>query len=76
MPELAVLMITGLTPVSTESVTLSPSLLMILGLVSALIEAEPINESAMAACEYILNLSPRERLQQAGVLSGDFWLTQ
>jgi hypothetical protein len=37
---------------------------------------EPINESAMAACEYILNLSPRERLRQAGVLSGDFWLTK
>jgi hypothetical protein len=37
---------------------------------------EPIEESARATCEYILSLSPRERLRQAGVLSGDFWLTK
>ena len=30
----------------------------------------------MDTCQYILNLSPHERLQQAGVLSGDFWLTK
>ena len=37
---------------------------------------QAIAESAMDTCWYILNLSPRERLQQAGVLSGDFWLTK
>ena len=37
---------------------------------------QPIAESAMDACWYILDLSPQERLQQAGVLSGDFWLTK
>ena len=37
---------------------------------------QPIEESAMDACRYILNLSPRQRLRQAGVLSGDFWLTK
>jgi hypothetical protein len=26
------------------------------------------------ACDYILGLSPEERLRKAGVLSGDFWL--
>jgi DDE superfamily endonuclease len=36
---------------------------------------QPIDESAMDASWYILDLSPRERLQQAGVLSGNFWLT-
>lgn len=36
---------------------------------------QPIAESAMDTCWYILDLSPWERLQQAGVLSGDFWLT-
>jgi DDE superfamily endonuclease len=37
---------------------------------------QPIEQSAMDACWYILDLSPRERLQQGGVLSGDFWLTK
>jgi DDE superfamily endonuclease len=37
---------------------------------------QPIEESAMDTCRYILNLSPRERLQHAGVLSGNFWLTK
>ena len=37
---------------------------------------QPIADAALAACWYILDLSPRERLRQAGVLSGDFWLTQ
>ena len=36
---------------------------------------EPIAKSAMDACWYILDMTPRERLRQAGVLSGDFWLT-
>lgn len=35
-----------------------------------------IGESALAACPYIIDQSPRERLRQAGVLSGDFWLTK
>jgi DDE superfamily endonuclease len=35
---------------------------------------QPIEESAMDACRYILNLSPRDRLRKAGVLSGNFWL--
>ena len=33
-----------------------------------------IDTSAMAACRYIYNLSRRERLIKAGVLSGNFWL--
>jgi hypothetical protein len=33
-----------------------------------------IDQSAQQACDYILNLSPQQRLQQAGVLSGSFWL--
>jgi hypothetical protein len=37
---------------------------------------QAIEKSAMDACQYILNLSPHERLRQAGVLSGDFWLTK
>jgi hypothetical protein len=37
---------------------------------------ESIDQSAWAACQYILNLSPRERLRQAGILSGNFWLTK
>jgi hypothetical protein len=35
-----------------------------------------IGESALAACQYIIDLSPRERLRKAGVLSGNFWLTK
>jgi transposase len=35
-----------------------------------------IDESADAACQYILGLSRRERLRQAGILSGNFWLTK
>jgi len=34
-----------------------------------------VTDSALAVCRYIIDLSPRERLRQAGVLSGDFWLT-
>jgi hypothetical protein len=34
-----------------------------------------VTDSALAVCRYIIDLSPRERLRQAGVLSGNFWLT-
>jgi hypothetical protein len=37
---------------------------------------ESIGGSALAACEYIIDLRPRERLRQAGILSGCFWLTK
>lgn len=33
-----------------------------------------IDTSADRACQYLLALSPRERLQKAGVFSGHFWL--
>lgn len=36
---------------------------------------EPVDESALRACQYIIRMSPRERLRQAGVLSGNFWLS-
>jgi DDE superfamily endonuclease len=35
-----------------------------------------MGNSAEATCRYLLGLSRRERLRQAGVLSGRFWLTQ
>jgi hypothetical protein len=35
-----------------------------------------IGRSALDACQYIIDLSPRERLRKAGVLSGNFWLTK
>ena len=35
-----------------------------------------IDESADNVCRYILDLSPRQRLKKAGVLSGNFWLTK
>ena len=34
-----------------------------------------IDESADNACQYVLGMSRSERLRQAGVLSGNFWLT-
>jgi transposase len=34
-----------------------------------------IDDSALTACRHIYNLSPRERLIKAGMLSGNFWLT-
>jgi hypothetical protein len=37
---------------------------------------ETIERSALDACQYIIDLSPRERLRQAGILSGNFWLTK
>jgi hypothetical protein len=38
-------------------------------------ETVTVDESALAACQHIIDLSPRDRLRQAGVLSGNFWLT-
>ena len=35
-----------------------------------------IDDSADAACRYILEMGRRERLKKAGVLSGNFWLTK
>jgi len=35
-----------------------------------------IDGAATGACWHILNLSPHERLQKAGVLSGHFWLAR
>jgi len=35
-----------------------------------------IDQSAMQLCEQIYVMSPRERLRQAGVLSGNFWLAR
>ena len=35
-----------------------------------------IDDSADAACRYILEMSRHERLKKAGVLSGNFWLTK
>jgi hypothetical protein len=37
---------------------------------------ESIDKSALDACQYIIDLSPHQRLQKAGVLSGTFWLTK
>jgi transposase len=34
-----------------------------------------IDDSADKACHHILKMSRRERLQKAGILSGNFWLT-
>jgi hypothetical protein len=39
-------------------------------------ETETVDSSALDACQYIIDLSPRDRLRKAGVLSGDFWLTR
>jgi transposase len=36
---------------------------------------QSIDESAHNACQDIFNMSPRERLRKAGILSGNFWLT-
>ena len=36
--------------------------------------SQAIDEAADAACRYILDLTPRKRLQQAGALSEHFWL--
>ena len=34
-----------------------------------------IEQSAQSACNQILAMHPQERLRQAGILSGNFWLT-
>jgi hypothetical protein len=34
-----------------------------------------IDGSADAFCQYLIDLTPRQRLEKAGVLSGNFWLT-
>jgi hypothetical protein len=34
-----------------------------------------IEQSADSACQHILTMSPHQRLQKAGVRSGNFWLT-
>ena len=34
-----------------------------------------IEASALAACQYLIDLSPHDRLQKAGILSGHYWLT-
>jgi hypothetical protein len=36
---------------------------------------QSIEHSANSVCQYILGLTPRDRLRKAGVLSGNFWLT-
>jgi hypothetical protein len=38
-------------------------------------ETVTIDGSALAACRHIIDLRPRDRLRQAGILSGNFWLT-
>ena len=35
----------------------------------------PIDTSADLACQYLLDLTRRQRLKKAGVLSGNFWLS-
>jgi hypothetical protein len=35
---------------------------------------QSIDESTNNACQDIFNMSPRERLRKAGILSGNFWL--
>lgn len=37
-------------------------------------ETQSIETSAQAACQYLIDLSPHDRLQKAGILSGNFWL--
>jgi transposase len=39
-------------------------------------ETETVDRSALDACQHIIDLSPTDRLRQAGVLSGNFWLTK
>ena len=34
-----------------------------------------IEDSALQACQDIFHMTPTERLRKAGVLSGNFWLT-
>lgn len=39
-------------------------------------ETETVDHSAMMACQHIIDLSPRDRMRKAGILSGNFWLTR
>jgi hypothetical protein len=39
-------------------------------------ETVTVAESALAACQHIIDRSPRDRRRQAGILSGNFWLTK
>jgi hypothetical protein len=39
-------------------------------------KTETVDRSTLDACQYLIDLSPHERLREAGVLSGDFWLTR
>lgn len=39
-------------------------------------QTESVEKSALQACQYIYDLSPRERLQKAGTLSENFWLAK
>jgi hypothetical protein len=34
-----------------------------------------IEKSTLDVCQYLIDLSPQDRLRQAGVFSGNFWLT-
>ena len=38
-------------------------------------ESVTIYGSALAACQHFIDLSPQDRLHQAGILSGNVWLT-
>ena len=37
---------------------------------------DTIDDTADAFCQYLIDLTPRQRLEKAGVLSGNFWLTK
>lgn len=37
---------------------------------------QSIEKSVNSVCQHILDLTPRDRLRKAGVLSGNFWLTK
>jgi transposase len=39
-------------------------------------QTRSIEKSADQACQYILDMNPHERLQKAGVFSGNFWLAR
>ena len=44
------------------------------GMMLASRPTQSVDASADSVCQYILGLTPRERLRKAGVLSGNFWL--
>ena len=37
---------------------------------------QTVDQSALDACQYIIDLCHLERLRKAGVLSGNFWLAK